>query len=66
MFTGTISKWTDRRYGFITPALGGRDVFFHQRSISGGIFSPEPGMKVLYEVETVNGRERAARVELDH
>ena len=66
MFTGTIAKWiSDRRYGFIQPSLGGRDVFFHQRSISGGIFLPEPGLKVLYEVETVDGRDRAARVELD-
>lgn len=30
---GTIARLTDRGFGFITPAEGEKDVFFHARSL---------------------------------
>lgn len=30
---GTIARLTDRGFGFITPAEGDKDVFFHARSL---------------------------------
>ena len=31
--TGTIARLTDRGFGFIKPAEGEKDVFFHARSL---------------------------------
>lgn len=31
--TGTIARVTDRGFGFITPAEGDKDVFFHAQSL---------------------------------
>lgn len=48
---GTISKYfSDRGFGFITPDVGGRDLFFHLRTVTGLSESAlQPGVKVYYE-----------------
>ncbi len=53
MATGTV-KWfnSEKGYGFITAADGGKDVFVHHSAIKGeGYKSLAEGAKVEYEVE---------------
>ena len=52
MATGTVKWFNDEKgYGFITPDDGGRDLFVHYSSISGGGFrSLAEGAKVEYEL----------------
>jgi uncharacterized membrane protein YsdA (DUF1294 family)/cold shock CspA family protein len=47
---GTITKWNEKGFGFITPADGGKQVFVHVRAFSGGNQRPAAGMKVTCEV----------------
>jgi uncharacterized membrane protein YsdA (DUF1294 family)/cold shock CspA family protein len=47
---GTITKWNEKGFGFITPADGGKQVFVHARAFSGTNQRPAAGMKVTYEV----------------
>ena len=53
MPSGTVKWFNDEKgYGFITPDDGGRDLFVHYSSISGGGFrSLAEGSKVSYEEE---------------
>ena len=60
---GTVSRWTDRGFGFITPQDGGEDLFCHFSDIQDG--------NALEEGATVNfikvyderkGKERAEQV----
>ena len=51
---GTISRLTDRGFGFITPEEGGdKDVFFHARSLVEGVEydSLKEGDTVSYDLE---------------
>ena len=60
MATGTVKWFNDEKgYGFITPDDGGRDLFVHYSSISGGGFrSLAEGAKVEFEgVEGQKGPE---------
>ena len=61
MLTGTIVKYIgEKGYFFIQPDAGGKDVFAHARAATS--IRPYVGMKVLYELETLDGRQRARRV----
>lgn len=49
---GTIARLTDRGFGFITPAEGDKDVFFHARSLVDVMFDDlREGDAVTYSVE---------------
>lgn len=51
--TGKIVRLTDRGFGFITPDEGGKDLFFHARSLQEGVTfdSLKEGQAVTYEVQ---------------
>jgi len=47
--SGTIKVWQDERgFGFIAPAGGGEDVFFHRSALGEGV-AIKPGDSVTYE-----------------
>jgi CspA family cold shock protein len=50
---GKIARLTDRGFGFITPDEGGKDLFFHARSLVEGLMydSLKEGDAVSYDVE---------------
>ena len=52
MPTGTV-KWfnEEKRFGFITPDEGDKDLFVHQSGITGGQQSLEEGAKVSFDSE---------------
>lgn len=58
---GTLSKWNDDRgFGFITPTLGGQEVFVHISEFPKDGIRPTLGEKLTFEVETDNnGKKRA-------
>lgn len=48
---GTIARVTDRGFGFITPADGEKDVFFHANELAGVMFDElREGDAVTYEI----------------
>jgi len=50
---GTINKIMERGFGFITPADGGKDIFFHSNSLVGVQFNElREGDTVTFETET--------------
>jgi CspA family cold shock protein len=51
--TGTV-KWfnTQKGYGFITPADGGKDVFVHVNSLAPGVRALAEGQAVSFEVQS--------------
>lgn len=50
--TGTIARLTDRGFGFIKPAEGDKDVFFHARSVVDVMYDDlREGDAVTYELE---------------
>ena len=54
MATGTIAKIIDDKgFGFITPAEGDKDLFFHARSVVGEVIFDDmrEGDAVVFEVE---------------
>lgn len=59
---GTIARLTDRGFGFITPAEGDKDLFFHARSLAEGVEydSLKEGDSVTFDVE--NGEKGPAAV----
>ena len=58
---GTAVRWTDRGFGFITPASGGKDVFVHKSAIR--VRSLVSGEPVEYDVaEEASGRVKAVDV----
>jgi CspA family cold shock protein len=62
--TGTV-KWfnNDKGYGFITPDIGGNDVFVHINDLeSSGIGRVKDGERLSFEVEDSRGRTKAARL----
>ncbi len=48
---GTIKRLTDRGFGFIAPAGGGNDVFFHSSELKGVEFNElREGDAVTFEI----------------
>jgi CspA family cold shock protein len=63
MGTGTV-KWfnDDKRFGFITPDEGGKDLFVHQSGLADGATSLEEGAKVEFEEEDSDRGPKAVNV----
>lgn len=63
---GTIKTIiADKKFGFITPEDGSKDIFFHATSLSGIDFSQlKVGDAISFEVEESDRGPRAANVTL--
>lgn len=63
-FDGTLSRWnSDRGFGFITPTLGGEDVFVHVSAFPRDGPAPRLHEPLSFEVElNREGKKRATRV----
>lgn len=63
---GKIARLTDRGFGFITPDEGGKDLFFHARSLVDGVMydSLKEGDAVQYDVEEGDKGPAAVNVKL--
>lgn len=64
-FQGTIKSWNDERgFGFIAPAKGDQDVFFHIKAFRSSNGRPQVGRPVSFEIElNTDGKKRAKAVE---
>lgn len=62
---GTICRWNDERgFGFIAPAQGSGDIFFHISGFTRRDTRPQVGQAVTFSVTAVaDGRTEARRVE---
>jgi CspA family cold shock protein len=61
MATGTV-KWfnTEKGFGFIQPAEGGKDVFVHITAVKeAGMMTLTEGQKVSFELKTERGKTAA-------
>jgi uncharacterized membrane protein YsdA (DUF1294 family)/cold shock CspA family protein len=60
---GVLATWNDGRgFGFVTPAVGGADVFVHISSFSEDTLRPVVGDEISYVLEfSRDGKPRAAR-----
>jgi CspA family cold shock protein len=61
MATGTV-KWfnTEKGFGFIQPADGGKDVFVHITAVKeAGMMTLTEGQKVSFELKTERGKTAA-------
>lgn len=66
MATGSV-KWYDfkKRFGFIQPDDGGRDVFVHISALeAAGIKTLNDGERISYELGTNNGKTSAVNLKL--
>ena len=66
MATGAV-KWfnPDKRFGFIKPEDGGKDVFVHITAVhAAGLNGLNDGQRVSYEVIQERGKEAAANLKL--
>jgi CspA family cold shock protein len=64
MATGTV-KWfnTQKGYGFIQPAGGGKDVFVHISAVErAGLSSLNEGQNVEFETESNRGKTSAVNL----
>jgi cold shock CspA family protein len=63
---GKIKSWDETKgFGFITPKVGGKDVFFHITNINKSIGLLEVGSLVSYEMPNdASKRQQAINVEL--
>ncbi|MEE2975345.1 MAG: cold-shock protein [Thermodesulfobacteriota bacterium] len=60
-------KWfnSKKRFGFIEPEDGGKDVFVHISALeTAGIESLNEGDEVTFEVVSENGKEKASDLKL--
>lgn len=64
---GEIVQWKDEKgFGFIKPASGGIQVFFHIKAFKGNGKRPKPGLHVSYELSRdAQGRACAENVRLN-
>ncbi len=66
MQEGTV-KWfsTERGYGFIQPADGGRDVFVHITALeAAGLRNLNEGQKLRFELKTERGKTAAVNLQV--
>jgi cold shock CspA family protein len=61
LIEGTLSKWNDERgFGFITPTLGGQEIFVHVSAFPKDGIRPTLGERLSFEIETDSqGKKRA-------
>ncbi len=67
MAVGTV-KWfnSQKGYGFIQPAGGGKDVFVHISAVErAGLQSLNEGQKVRFDVITDRGKQAAGNLTLE-
>jgi CspA family cold shock protein len=66
MANGTVKFFnTQRGYGFITPADGGKDVFVHITAVQrAGLTGLNEGQKVSFEVVNERGKPAAGNLSL--
>lgn len=66
MATGTVKFFnTQKGYGFIQPADGGKDVFVHITAVqSAGLKGLNDGQKVSYDVAMERGKAAATNLKL--
>ena len=66
MANGTVKFFnTQRGYGFITPADGGKDVFVHITAVQrAGLTGLNEGQKVSFEVVNERGKPAAGNLTL--
>ena len=61
---GTVNKKMEKGFGFITPAEGGKDIFFHSNSRVGVTFDElREGEAVSFEVEDTEKGKNAIDVQ---
>jgi cold shock protein len=58
------SFWSDRGYGFLIPADGGPDVFFHQTALKDPDCEPAPEDTARFVGGQRNGKPAACAVEI--
>jgi CspA family cold shock protein len=66
MHEGTV-KWfsTERGYGFIQPAEGGRDVFVHITALqAAGLRNLNEGQRVRFETKNERGKTAAVNLQV--
>lgn len=52
MMQGTIARLTDRGFGFIKPAEGDKDIFFHAKAVMNVAYNDlKEGDAVTFEIE---------------
>jgi len=62
---GTIKTLTEKGFGFITPAEGGKDLFFHSSALVDAQYNDlSVGDKVSFETEDSDKGPRAVNVQL--
>ncbi|MGO4678001.1 cold-shock protein [Bosea sp. 2YAB26] len=68
MATGTVKWYNETKgYGFITPDVGGKDVFVHATALErAGLRGLAEGQKITYDVEADrrSGKESAANLKV--
>jgi CspA family cold shock protein len=65
MATGTVKFFnTQKGYGFIQPADGGKDVFVHISAVEkAGMRTLNEGQKVSFEIVTERGKQAAGNLQ---
>ncbi len=62
--TGTIARLKDQGFGFIKPAEGDKDIFFHANSLQGVAFEElREGDEVTFDVEETEKGKNATNVQ---
>lgn len=65
MTQGTIKKVMEKGFGFISPAEGGKDLFFHARDLQNVAFEQvREGDQVQFDVEQGEKGPKAANIEV--
>lgn len=66
MAQGTVKTVTDRGFGFISTDASDKDVFYHEKSLTGDLQTRKlrVGDKVSFDVEQTERGMNAANIEL--